>query len=105
MALVAPFATLAGFIAPVLEGGLGETAAWTVASVLCFGPLTMATGMLASVRDLEIAAVRRLLGVGLADAAGLDVQMSWSTRWRSAAWFLAHLVAERGWSSPAFVDT
>ena len=93
VALVAPFGTLAGFIAPVLEGGLGETAAWTVASVLCFGPLTMATGMLASVRDLEIAAVRRLLGVGLADAAGLDVQMSWSTRWRSAAWFVAHLVA------------
>ncbi len=57
VALVAPFATLAGFIAPVLEGGLGETAAWTVASVLCFGPLAMATGMLASVRDLEIAAV------------------------------------------------
>ncbi len=92
-ALVAPFATLAGFVAPVLEGSLGETAAWTVASVLCFGPLALAMGMLASVRDLEIAAVRRLLGVGLADAAALDVQMSWSTRWRSAAWFLAHLVA------------
>jgi signal transduction histidine kinase len=76
----------------VLEGSLGETAAWTVASVLCFGPLAMAMGMLASVRDLEIAAVRRLLGVGLADAAALDVQMSRSTRWRSAAWFLAHLV-------------
>ena len=58
VALVAPFGTLAGFIAPVLEGGLGETAAWTVASVLCFGPLTMATGMLASVRDLEIAVLR-----------------------------------------------
>jgi signal transduction histidine kinase len=53
----------------------------------------MATGMLASVRDLEIAAVRRLLGVELADAAALDAQISWSTRWRSAAWFVAHLVA------------
>lgn len=93
VALVAPFATLAGFIAPVLEGGLGETAAWTIAIVLCFGPLTMAMGMLASVRDLEIAAVRRLLGVGLDDTAALGVQMSWSTRWRSATWFIAHLVA------------
>ena len=93
VALVAPFGTLAGFVAPVLEGALDESAAWTVASVLCFGPLAMATGMLASVRDLEIAAVRRLLGVELADAAALDAQISWSTRWRSAAWFVAHLVA------------
>jgi len=93
VALVAPFGTLAGFVAPVLEGGLGVSAAWTVASVLCFGPLAIATGMLASVRDLEIAAVRRLLGVELADAAALDAQISWSTRWRSAAWFVAHLVA------------
>lgn len=92
-ALIAPFGTLAGFVAPALEGSLGEPAAWTVASVLCFGPLAMATGMLASVRDLEIAAVRRLLGVELADAAALDVQISWSTRWRSAGWFVAHLVA------------
>ena len=93
VALVAPFGTLAGFVAPVLEGALDESAAWTVASVLCFGPLAIATGMLASVRDLEIAAVRRLLGVELADAAALDAQISWSTRWRSAAWFVAHLVA------------
>ena len=92
-ALIAPFGTLAGFLAPVLEGGLGEPAAWTVAGVLCFGPLAMATGMLASVRDLEIAAVRRLLGVSLVDAAALDVQISWSTRWRSAGWFMAHLLA------------
>ncbi len=92
VALVAPYGTLAGFVAPVLESGLGEPAAWTVASALCFGPLAIATGMLASVRDLEIAAVRRLLGVGLSDAAALDSRISWSTRRRSAAWFVAHLV-------------
>ena len=92
-ALIAPFGTLAGFLAPVLEGGLGEPAAWTVASVVCFGPLAIATGMLASVRNLEIAAVRRLLGVELADAAALHAPISWSTRWRSAGWFAAHLVA------------
>ncbi|HEV2774420.1 MAG TPA: histidine kinase [Solirubrobacteraceae bacterium] len=92
-ALIAPFGTLAGFLAPVLEGGLGEPAAWTLASVLCFGPLAMGIGMLASVRDLEIAAVRRLLGTELANAVAPDVQISWATRWRSAGWFVAHLLA------------
>ncbi len=91
-ALVPPFGTLAGFVAPALEGGLGEAAAWGVAIVLCGVALPVAIGMLPVVRELEIGAVRRLLGVEIADPAALDAQPSWQTRRRSALWFVAHLV-------------
>ena len=91
-ALVPPFGTLAGFVAPALEGGLGETAAWGLAIALCGVALPIATGMLPAVRELEIGAARRLLGVELGDVATLNAHVSWETRWRSAAWFVAHLV-------------
>ncbi len=91
-ALVPPFGTLAGFVAPALEGGLGETAAWTLAIALCGVALPVATGMLPAVRELEIGAARRLLGVETGDPQALDATASWPTRWRSAAWFVAHLV-------------
>ena len=91
-ALVPPFGTLAGFVAPALEGGLGKTAAWTLAIALCAVVLPIAMGMLPVVRELEIGAARRLLGVETADPQALDAMASWPTRWRSAAWFVAHLV-------------
>ena len=91
-ALVPPFGTLAGFVAPALEGGLGETAAWGLAIALCGVALPIATGMLPAVRELEIGATRRLLGVELGDVETLNARVSWETRWRSAAWFVAHLV-------------
>ena len=92
VALVAPYGTLAGFVVPALEDGLGEVAASGLAIALCAVALPIATGTLTAVRDLEIGAVRRLLGVELGDVEGLDTQVSWTTRWRSAAWFVAHLV-------------
>jgi len=91
-ALVPPYGTLAGFVAPALEGGLGATAAWGLAIVVCAVVLPIATGMLPAVRELEIGAARRLLGVGIADLQTLDAKTSWPTRWRSAAWFVTHLV-------------
>jgi len=91
-ALVPPYGTLAGFVAPALEGGIGAVAAWTVAITVCGVVLPIATGMLAAVRALEIAAARLLLNVELDDAALTDARASWPTRWRSAAWFVAHLV-------------
>jgi len=57
-ALVAPYPTLAGFVAPALEGGLGVDAAWAVAIVVCCVALPIATGMLAAVRGLEITPAR-----------------------------------------------
>jgi len=91
-ALVPPFGTLAGFVAPALEGGLGEAAAWGLAIALCGVVLPIAIGMLPAVRELEIGAVRRLLGVEIGDPMALDAQSPWGTRRRSAAWFVAHLV-------------
>ncbi|MGI8595261.1 MAG: sensor histidine kinase [Solirubrobacteraceae bacterium] len=91
-ALVPPYGTLAGFVVPALEGGLGETVAWGLAIALCAIALPIATGMLPAVRELEIGAARRLLGVEIGDPQTLDAKASWPTRWRSAAWFVAHLV-------------
>ena len=91
-ALVPPFGTLAGFVAPALEGGFGVAAAWGVAIALCGVALPITIGMLPAVRELEIGAVRRLLGVEIGDPAGLGAQSSWQTRRRSAAWFVAHLM-------------
>ena len=91
-ALVPPYGTLAGFVAPSLAGGIGEAAAWGLAVVVCGVALPIATGMLPAVRDLEIGAARRLLGVEVGELGTPHGQPSWPTRWRSAAWFVAHLV-------------
>ncbi len=91
-ALVPPFGTLAGFVAPALEGGIGAVAAWTVAVAVCGVALPIAIGMLAPVRALEIAAVRLLLGVEVGDEQMPAGDASWATRSRSAAWFVLHLV-------------
>ena len=91
-ALVPPFGTLAGFVAPALEPGIGTAAAWTVAIFVCGVALPVAIGMLAPVRALEIAAARLLLNVEVGEAGVVDGGASWSTRRRSATWFVAHLV-------------
>lgn len=91
-ALVAPYPTLAGFVAPALEGGLGVDAAWAVAIVVCCVALPIATGMLAAVRGLEITAARLLLGADLGDDEPTHGELAWSSRRRSGAWFAAHLV-------------
>jgi len=49
-ALVLPYTTLAGFVVPALEGGLGAAASWGVAIGLCGIVLPVATGMLPAVR-------------------------------------------------------
>ncbi len=90
--LAAPYLVLANFAVPALEGGLGAVGAWAVTIALYFCVLPIATGMLSTVRDLEVGAARRLLGVELAEAEPLRGSASWRTRWRSAAWFVAHLV-------------
>ena len=86
-ALVAPYPTLAGFVAPALEGGLGVDAAWAVAIVVCCVVLPIATGMLAAVRGLQITAARLLLGADLDDDEPTRGELAWSTRRRSGAWF------------------
>ncbi|MBA3672862.1 MAG: hypothetical protein H0W68_12695, partial [Gemmatimonadaceae bacterium] len=91
-ALVAPYVTLTGFLALALKGGVGVLAAWTIAIAACCIVAPIATGMLAPVRMLEIAAARLLLGVEVDDADLIRGAASWSTRWRSAAWFVAHVV-------------
>jgi len=91
-ALVAPYVTLAGFVWQALEGGVGAAATWAVAIAVCCVALPIATGMLAPVRALEIAAARLLLNVEVGDAETAGGDASWPTRWRSAAWFVAHLV-------------
>jgi signal transduction histidine kinase len=93
IALIAPFGTLASLPAEALEEQWGELAAWGSAAVAGFLVLPAATGLLASVRELEIVAVRRLLGVSLPDVQDTDAAPSWPARWRSAAWFVAHVVA------------
>ncbi len=91
-ALVPPYGTLAGFVAPALEGGLGAAVALGLAIAVCGVALPIVTGMLPAVRELEIGVARRLLGVELGELATPDARPSWPTRWRSAAWFVAHLV-------------
>jgi len=69
-ALAAPYLVLAGFAVEALEGGLGRAGAWALTSALYFVALPVATGALATVRELEVSAARRLLGVALADDGG-----------------------------------
>lgn len=92
IALVAPYGTLAELLREALEPALGAAAALGLAIVACFVALPLATGMLAAVRELEIVAVRRLLGVQLDDVEAPDAVLSWSTRWRAATWYLLHVV-------------
>ncbi|MDQ3879562.1 MAG: histidine kinase [Chloroflexota bacterium] len=91
-ALVPPFGTLAGFVAPALEAGVGAVAAWALAVTACGVALPIVIGMLTAVRALEIAAVRLLLGVDVGDTQIAVGQTPWTTRWRSSAWFIAHLL-------------
>ncbi len=63
-----------------------------VAIAICGVALPIATGMLPAVRDLELGAARRLLGVELGEVTVAHARVSWATRRRSAAWFVAHLV-------------
>ena len=93
-ALIAPFGTLAGFLAPVLEGGLGETAAWTVASVRVLR--SAGRSLRGCWRPCAISRSPRCAGCSASSSLTLlrsHVPISWSTRWRSAGWFVAHLVA------------
>ncbi len=92
-ALIAPYGFLSGFLVPALRGGLGTEAAWGVAIAVCFVALPIATGMLAGTRELEIGAARRLLGAELGDVESPGEAVSWATRRRAAAWFVAHLLA------------
>jgi len=91
-ALATPYVVLSSFAVPALEGGLGAVGAWGVTIALYFLGLPIATGMLSPVREFEVGAARRLLGVQLDDPESLGGAISWTTRWRSAAWFVAHLV-------------
>lgn len=91
-ALIPPYGTLAGFVVPALEGGLGSGAT-VLAVVVCAIVLPIATGTLSAVRELEIGAARRLLGVEVGDPQTPGAKISWPTRWRSSAWFVIHLLA------------
>ena len=91
-ALVAAYGTLSGFVIPALQGGIGARGALWVAIALCAVVLPIATGMLPAVRELEIGAARRLLAVDVPAPQTLDAKPSWATRWRSAAFFVAHLL-------------
>ena len=91
-ALAAPYLVLASFAVPALEGGLGVAGAWALTSAFYFVALPIVTGMLTTVRELEVGAARRLIDVPLADAESPRGAVSWATRRRSAAWFVAHLV-------------
>ncbi|MDQ3879910.1 MAG: hypothetical protein M3295_02360, partial [Chloroflexota bacterium] len=91
IALVAPYGTLAEMLRTAVEPALGA-AALVLAIVVCFVVLPLATGMLAAVRELEIVAVRGLLGVELAGEPS-HAAPSWSTRWRGATWYLLHVIA------------
>ncbi len=91
-ALAAPYLVLASFAVPALEGGLGVAGAWALTSAFYFIALPIATGMLTTVRELEIGAARRLLDVPLAEVESPRGAVSWATRRRSAAWFVSHLV-------------
>ncbi len=51
-ALAAPYVLLASFAVPALEGGLGAAGAWGVTVALYFVALPIATGVLATVREL-----------------------------------------------------
>lgn len=91
-ALATPYVLLASFAVPALHGPLGAVGAWAVTIALYFVALPMATGMLSPVRELEVGVARRLLGVEFVDAAPSGGAVLWTTRWRSASWFFAHLV-------------
>lgn len=91
-ALFAAYGTLASFVAPALESVFGAGAAWGVAIAVCLGVLPIATGMLAVVRELETGWSRLLLGVDVGDVEMRHGRVSWPTRWRSAAWFVVHVV-------------
>lgn len=90
-ALTAPYGMLGSFLGEAVEGGLGAVVTWVIVVLVCFVALPVATGMLAPVREIEVAASRRLLGAELG-AVELHGPLSWSTRWRSALWFVGHLL-------------
>lgn len=91
-ALTAPYGMLGSFLGEALEDGLGAVGTWVAVVVVCFVALPVATGMLAPVREIEVAAARRLLDVRFSEAEMHHGTPSWSTRWRSAGWFVVHLV-------------
>jgi len=91
-ALFAAYGTLASFVAPASESVFGAGAAWGVAIAVCLGVLPIATGMLAVVRELETGWSRLLLGVDVGDVEIGHGRVLWPTRWRSALWFVVHVV-------------
>ncbi len=102
-ALFAAYGTLTSFVVAALEGGIGVFAAGVLVIAVCFVVLPIATGMLAVVRELEIGAARLLLGVEVGEVEMRHGQVHWPTRWRSAAWFVTHVVVGGAISGVALV--
>ncbi|HEV2059379.1 MAG TPA: hypothetical protein VGR11_08470, partial [Solirubrobacteraceae bacterium] len=91
-ALTAPYGMLGSFLGEAIEGGVGAVVTWVIVVLVCFVALPVVTGMLAPIREIEVAASRRLLGAQLGAVELHHGVPAWSTRWRSAAWFVGHLV-------------
>ncbi|WP_246843168.1 histidine kinase [Allokutzneria sp. NRRL B-24872] len=90
-ALLLSFVGLDAGIGTVVGGWFPWRPAQVVIMVLALVIPPVVTGFIPAVRMVEIVAVRALLGVPLPDYSAEDGR-SWRTRWRTAAWFLLHMV-------------
>ncbi|MFB9908694.1 sensor histidine kinase [Allokutzneria oryzae] len=91
-ALLLSFTGLDLGIGTVLGGWFPWQPVKALVMVLAVAVPPVVTGFIPAVRMVEIVAVRALLGVPLPDYSAEDGR-SWRTRWRTAGWFLVHLLA------------
>ncbi|MCP3802430.1 histidine kinase [Allokutzneria sp. A3M-2-11 16] len=89
--LLLSFVGLDAGIGTVVGGWFPWPPAQVLVMVLAMVVPPVITGFIPAVRMVEIVAVRALLGVPLPDYSAEDGR-SWRTRWRTAAWFLLHLL-------------
>ena len=77
----------------LLAEAVRQSTAWppfpTILAVVIVAP-PVATAFIPAVRIVEVAAANALLGTSLIEPAGGGTR-SWSTRWRTAGYFLVHL--------------
>jgi signal transduction histidine kinase len=92
-AVLVPFMLLAGMVLPSLMPSMAQNQVGLVIAlslVLVIGVMVLMS-FIPAVRVIEGTAARELLGDGVPEQA-TRVSLSWPSRWRSAGWFVVHLL-------------